>query len=450
MARLSHPHAAKPKSAAAAPSAAPPSTPAPVSIIAVDTDSDHFVRGRVPSSKARPTASETPRPPAKESDSLFGVRAAPTAEKKRRATGEHAVALKRRKTSTPSSDELSTSSSSSSSSAAQHVDMLTYRHLYLGQTLLGSVRAITELELLLALPNGHTGHLALREISTPFQSLVDDFIAATPSTPTPGKRRPKKASTLPDLHSLFHVGQLLPASVLALTTPSGTKRIELTMRVEAVNAALTAKGLSAGMRLLTSVASVQERGYTVELGVSDAQMTGFLPFTDAPVHSINRGQKTRSAAEAVETKDGADEDDNGEEEEERLVVGQPVLCLVRSVSGRSVTLTADPAVLASHVSATSPSQHLESLVPSSLLSLTVKSVTPQGLLCASDTLRASVDLTHLPALPSSQSKLSLSYKPGSSLTACLLYFNRATKHCACSLNPRLLQGQSVPAARQGR
>ena len=454
MARLSHPHApSKPATKPAVRSTPapppPPPTAAPVSsVIAVDDDSDHFIRGRIPSAHSAVKAERAPA--ARETDSLFGAKAAALPAKKRRKAADEveekaAPVVKKRRTSS-----TVTAGGSVTSSASSHLDVLTYRHMYVGQLLLGSVRTVSELELLLALPNGHSGHLALREISTTFQQLVDAFILTTNTSSATGKKKKGRRTQLPDLQSLFHVGQLLPVSVLALTTPEGAKRIELSMRVEVVNAQLTAKGLSEGMRLLCSVSSVQERGYTVDIGVSDAQMTGFLPFAEAPVDDINQrpaqGKGKRKGKTAVEEKTADDGEGEEEKEEERLVIGQPLICLVRSVAGRAVTLTARPSLLRSHVSTASASQHLQSLLPSSLFALTVSSVTPQGLLCSTPTFNASIDLTHLPSLPSSSTNLSLLYRPNSTLTAMLLYANKASRTCAFTLNPALLDlGRSTPS-----
>ena len=410
----------------------------------MEDDADHFIRGRVRSTKAASAVTEKRVAAPRESDSLFGTRrdAADERPRKRKASrGDAEAASKKRKTVLDLADA---SSSITSSSSPAHVDVMTFRHLQLGQTLLGCVRSVSELEVLLALPNGHSGHLALREVSAYFQRLVDDFLQQEPS---PAAEKNATRAALPDLHALFTPGQLLPVAILALTTPAGARRVELTMRVEVVNAQLTAKALSAGMRVLGSVASVEERGYAVHLGVSDAQMTGFLPFAEAPGNDSDKSASTSrdGTEEKSEEQEDDEEEGEGEEAAPRLIVGQPIVCVVRAMTGRAVTLTARASALQATVSSASPSQHLQSILPSSLFSLTVSSVTSHGLLCFTPTFSATVDLTHLPSLPSTSSNLSLLYKPGSTATACVLYVNPATKVVACSLNPNLVRSASAVA-----
>ena len=307
-------------------------------------------------------------------------------------------------------------------------------------TVLGCVKRVDELELLVALPNGHSGHLALREISKQFQQQVDDFIAATAdetADSNAGKGKKGRAA-LPNLHSLFHVGQLLPVSILTLTTPTQARRIELTLLLPALHPQLTASGLAVGQRLMAVVASVEEKGYVMELGVGDAQVKGFLAFGEAPVQGSNSGETQQGKA------DKGEEEEEEEEEEERLVVGQPLLCVVLSLSSRAVTLSAKPSVVRSTVSVPATSQHLLSLLPSSLYTITVTSLTATGLLCSGPTFTASVDLSQLPLIPASTTPLSSLYRVGQQLTAMLLYVNKATKMAACSLKERLVvQGEGA-------
>ena len=434
---LRHPHSAKP-AATAPPTSILTAPTAPVSLVAMDDDADHFVRGRQPRVQADASATATThkRPL---SEQLF--RTKPDAD-------EPAVKAKKnrkRSADSPLLDiDTSTKRSKSARSASNsvHVEILTYRHLYVGMTLLGCVKRVDELELLVALPNGHTGHLALREISTRFQQQVDDFIAATSDEAddaTAGKGKKGRAA-LPNLHSLFRVGQLLPVSVLTLTTPTQARRVELTLLLPALHTQLTASGLAAGQRLVAVVASVEEKGYVMELGVGDAQVRGFLAFGEAPVQEINSGVAQDKKAEKSEE----NEEDEEEEEEARLVLGQPVLCVVLSLSARAVVLSAKPSLLRSTVSVPNASQHLLSLLPSSRYTLSVTSLTPTGLLCSGPTFTASVDLSQLPSVPSSSTPLTSLYRVGQQLTATLLYVNKATKVAACSLKERLVEeGEGV-------
>ena len=94
------------------------------------------------------------------------------------------------------------------------------------------------------------------------------------------------------------------------------------------------------------------------------------------------------------------DEEEDEEEEERLVVGQPVLCVILSLSSRAVTLSATFVRYPLHsVGPSRLSAPACPFCPPHSIRLTVASFTPTGLLCSGPTFTASVDLSQLPSHP---------------------------------------------------
>ena len=123
-AALRHPHAAKPATADKPAASVLTAPTAPVSIVAMDDDADHFVRGRQPSA-TKSAAATVPKRPLTEQ--LFRTR--PTDDEQPIKPKKH----RKRSADSPLLDIDTTtkrSKSTHSTSTGSHVELLTYRHLY--------------------------------------------------------------------------------------------------------------------------------------------------------------------------------------------------------------------------------------------------------------------------------------------------------------------------------
>lgn len=86
-----------------------------------------------------------------------------------------------------------------------------------------------------------------------------------------------------DPKSLFEIGQYLRAYVVSTmedssALPSKSKRrIELSLRPEDTNSTLSRQELVANSTVMASVASVEDHGYVMDIGIADSKITGFLP-----------------------------------------------------------------------------------------------------------------------------------------------------------------------------
>ena len=85
----------------------------------------------------------------------------------------------------------------------------------------GCIKAITEVECVVSLPDGLTGFVSLREVSDVMQELVDRYV---------DDNEDGESIELPEMADMFHVGQLVRVAVVKLEkeTKKGTlaKHIE--------------------------------------------------------------------------------------------------------------------------------------------------------------------------------------------------------------------------------
>ncbi|EEB93793.1 hypothetical protein MPER_07509 [Moniliophthora perniciosa FA553] len=107
-------------------------------------------------------------------------------------------------------------------------------------------------------------------------------------------------SGVPELSEIFSLGQYVRTAVTALhaagttgdvsgisksrdETARASRRVELSLVPERVNAGVQKSDLKAGFTLTASVKSVEDHGYLLELGVPD--VSGFLSFKEAKSQS---------------------------------------------------------------------------------------------------------------------------------------------------------------------
>ena len=145
------------------------------------------------------------------------------------------------------------------------------------------------------------------------------------------------AQALPVLNEFVRVGQLLPVVVVARRS-----RLMFSLLASRVNNALTRDLLVPGVALAGSVLAVEDRGYSVDIGLEG--FTAFLPFS--AVASSND-------VDVVDDNDAQNDDDDDKQaaSRTRLRVGEPVLAAVAAVPDArgpvQLTLKSD-AALARH------------------------------------------------------------------------------------------------------
>lgn len=404
------------------------------SIIDLDDDSEHFVRGRasVPKSSTH-----------RDTDNLF------TSHKRKAESTDKSInqgKSKKTKTKPVSTEDAEAAEliakATGDNDDEQTVDqilkpasigdrkisVLKSRLMTPGFTLVGSIDRLMDLEAIVSLPNGHVGHLALREVSEHVSAAVDAFLESN-DKPKSNKSKQSVAS-LPKLSDYLRVGDVWPFAVLSSVSPTGANRIELTLKSQAINQSITSSMLADGVQLMGTVHSIEEKGYTIELGVSDSSIKGFLPFKEAPVAEI-RNRSVDQSNQSIKAEEVA--------EDAQFEVGQPIICRVTKLSSRMISLTARPEVVMQSGASISATQNFSSLLPGALYPLTVDAADLNGYHCSCASFTASVDVLHMPTVPPQPIALKQAIKAGTQVLGRLLYADKRLKVLSFTLHPRVVK-----------
>ncbi|EJU00095.1 U3 snoRNP-associated protein Rrp5 [Dacryopinax primogenitus] len=286
-------------------------------------------------------------------------------------------------------------------SAGTRVEHMNYKRLNPGTRLLGQITTIYPLHLILSLPNQLVGYVPITGISAQLTTELEKedarFTSAAEGEDEDMEEREEEEGA-PELASIFHVGQYVQACVVNVRS-AGTRaapelekpknemeamarRVELTLVPEVVNEGVVIKDLVKGFMLPGAIKSVEDHGYSVELGIP--HLSGFLPFTNTPPSSS------------------------------RLSPGHLLTCTVSEVpaSKRICTLTIQPSQKEEVLDQVS---NVTSLLPGTLVrGLITASVTSGLNLQILGFFEGTIDLTHLPKDPAL-------YKVGTKLKARVLW-----------------------------
>ncbi|KAJ7071209.1 hypothetical protein C8F01DRAFT_1109545 [Mycena amicta] len=170
------------------------------------------------------------------------------------------------------------------------IEHLNYKRLNIGMKLLGQIVAVEPLALVVSLPNQLFAHVPITNVSSQLTALLEKTLDADEGD------EEEEDSALPELADLFKPGQYVRAVVAAVHPPGSTensamarsrdpaakasRRVELSLLPERVNAGVNKSDLKTGFTLSAAVQSEEDHGYILNLGVPD--ISGFLPFKDAP------------------------------------------------------------------------------------------------------------------------------------------------------------------------
>lgn len=142
------------------------------------------------------------------------------------------------------------------------IEPINFKRTVPGCLVIGYVLRIGEESAMISIPGGLTGVLPYAEISdTLKRRLKDDEVSNT--------------KELPVISSILQLHQCVRCCVLS-SSETDKKLISLTMRSSIVNKGLSLKHIQDGSVLQGSVASQEDHGYTVDIGVRG--VTAFLPF----------------------------------------------------------------------------------------------------------------------------------------------------------------------------
>ncbi|RKP09133.1 hypothetical protein THASP1DRAFT_3428, partial [Thamnocephalis sphaerospora] len=315
---------------------------------------------------------------------------------------------------------------------------LTFKRLAVGTLLLGMISKINELSLVVTLPNHLVGQVAITEISEAITQRVeaaaledddddeeeeDDDAGEQSDDEDANGTSAKQQRGLPDLQRMFRVGQWVRCAVVGLTGGDDAdastggkkqrrqkKRIDLSLRVEHVNASVAALDLVAGLTMTAAVQSVEDHGYLLSIGMRDK--SAFLMRKEAHAYEqkMNHGQP--------------------------LQPGQLINVSLLEAAGanRVVRVTADPERV-TRALLSEPLSNVNSLLPGELVSARITRVLPNGLACrVLEFFDAVVEVSHLPGMiAANERQLRSSFKVGDTISGRILYVSLSLAHKAIAL-----------------
>nr|CAB3264721.1 protein RRP5 homolog [Phallusia mammillata] len=213
------------------------------------------------------------------------------------------------------------------------IDFLQYKKIYDGMLILGCVKAVHELEVVVSLPNCQTGYVKAHRISSIYTELLQSQL---------DNENPNEDFSL---DKMFQVGQLLVASVCDVKPDR--KSIQLTLDPKVVNLNLVFSKMKPGMMLSGAIISVEDHGYTVDVGKK-----GVKAFMATNVSDANF----------------------------KLSVGSVIRCTVLSVksNGSIITLSNDPKKLNKMLAKPEHGITLDTIFPGTLVKFTPTKTLHEG------------------------------------------------------------------------
>ncbi|KAE9408289.1 U3 snoRNP-associated protein Rrp5 [Gymnopus androsaceus JB14] len=325
---------------------------------------------------------------------------------------ESEPASKKAKKSKRKSEAGTAKSSTEKSDRVARIEHLNYKRMSVGMKIFGQIVSIQPLALVVSLPNQLFGHVPITNISSQFTSLLEsmDVDEDDEDEENLEDEQAESRSKVPELSDMFHPGQYVRATVTTIYVPGTTdvtglgksrdetakasRRIELSLSPEKVNAEMQKSDLKAGYTLSVSVKSVEDHGYLLDLGIPD--VSGFLS---------------------------------------KLRVGQLLDATVSSISknGRTCNVTLDPETFSS--STLTEIGNVSSVLPGTLVQTLITAVHPTGFnLQVLGFFDGTVDEFHLPRKMTEKS-----HKVGKKVKARVLYYLPSTPpKLALSLNEHVV------------
>ncbi|XP_026861413.2 protein RRP5 homolog [Electrophorus electricus] len=348
---------------------------------------EDFPRGGSDSKASKPKAVK----PCVEVDNLFETRE-PGTKKKRKADNKQEDKEKGKAWKTEA-DGLKLN-------AATSVDILHLKNLKVGTVMLGSVKEISDFEVVLGLPNGLKGYLPISGICDAYNKILSE-----------------KVDTGDDLEDVVSPSHLLAPGLLVRCIVSslepskeGFISLKVSVNPKEVNKELSSSFLKAGMTLGGCVESVEDHGFLIDIGVKGTK--AFLP------------KETKTGAKSFK---------------QDLKVGQYVTALLEEVqsSGRVARLSLDPSAIAQACAEIQHGWTLGSLLPGLLVQAHIKKVTAHGLIVTFlSSYTGTVDFMHI-----DPDKLS-TYAVGNKVNARILYVEPSSRLVGLSLRSHLLPPSS--------
>ncbi|KAL2181483.1 uncharacterized protein P884DRAFT_214576 [Thermothelomyces heterothallicus CBS 202.75] len=346
--------------------------------------------------------------------------------------GDKAAKKKRRK-----SQVDATVAKATKDEDAVKVESLNFKRLVKGSLVLGTVCAINPLDIAVALPNNLVGHVPITSISESLTQRLQESAEKEEAEEEDeeeeeeeGGGSGERGADDVDLNGLFYIGQYVRAyvtSTLDESTPGKSKRhIGLSLEPSHANTGMSEQDVVENSTLMASVASIEDHGFVMNIGIADSDVKGFLP----------RKQLDKSIPA------------------ENLQPGSVLLCIVtgRAASGKVVQLSTLSDRLGNPKHNPAEATTIGSFLPGAAADVLVSEVSQHGVIGkVMGHLDVTADLVHSGAGPDGVDIVN-QYKVGSRLKARIIctFPNAKLPKLGISLLPHVVSLKAKVANRDGQ
>ncbi|KAK0722440.1 hypothetical protein B0T26DRAFT_749837 [Lasiosphaeria miniovina] len=308
---------------------------------------------------------------------------------------------------------------------AVKIEGLNFKRLVKGSLVLGTICAINQLDVAVALPNNLIGHVSITAISDCLTSRLHADAAADDDDA-------EENEDDVDLKSHFRIGQFVRAYVVSTVDGSSTapgklkRRIELSLQPALANSGTSEQDVVEGSTLMASVVSVEDHGFVMDIDVADSTLRGFLP----------RKQLDESVPD------------------ENMQPGSVLFCIVtgKSANGKVAQLSTLAGKLGNASNPPTAATNIDSFLPGTAADILITDISQHGLVGKlMGSLDVTADLIHSGAGPNGVD-LEEKYKVGSRLKARVICTFPAAKRpkLGISVLPHILSLKPKTGTKDGQ
>ncbi|KAL9111016.1 MAG: hypothetical protein Q9227_004449 [Pyrenula ochraceoflavens] len=161
------------------------------------------------------------------------------------------------------------------------IESLKFKNIHEGSILLGKIANLTGGAIELALPNGLTGHVSVAAVSQQVTARLELILSQGNESIDEQESSPDDGEV--DLKEYFHKGQHLRCYTTSTErdlegkSRTSKKQIDLSLEPKLCNSGMDASCLVLNNTIQASIASVEDHGMVMDLGIQNTELKGFLP-----------------------------------------------------------------------------------------------------------------------------------------------------------------------------
>lgn len=176
---------------------------------------------------------------------------------------------------------------------AVSAELLSFKTIREGMTIMGCIKSIDSTSISVALPGRITGKVAVTGISQSYVTAVSRFVNDESKSDADSdaeddnngeNEKSTKENDYRPIDKLFQIGQVVCVKVISVKIDKSLATIDLSMQPNAIHADYEHTDFRKGMILSVALAERGEHGFVIETGISN--LRGFLP--DAKIAESDR------------------------------------------------------------------------------------------------------------------------------------------------------------------